>query len=449
VTENPPPPPPPQADPFKERCGPKPANYPNPEVAGPASLVTHRNVELLMLRQRLNALTGRIDDVQAARTDFVKHLQRLEDRTPVTAADFKPASAETVEAALDDVRTQAAMLRDDARALLTCEPVLSAYSALLASPSNPSVVEAFAAQVRLAAKACTVTELQQAMTAEASTVCRIAASNGPIEDTLKAHNDAMKSPTSRLFDVESSETSVWTAVDKTLASEADVLGAVRTLNQQVDGARLHSWSGQLIDEIVVTRQNPELPWDKIQTHSIVIKAATPYAKDLSLTHSSEETHEFKLKSATGEILGYGIGVIYTPLQESTFGAVDSSAGGKVIAETKRETRAGDLAAFLNYRFMEHRPAREPRALEATADIGVGLTSGRPAFFIGMGLQIVRAIRIGGGWAPERISVLAPDQHIGDKVSSADEIRTVSKFETKNWYVSVSFGLDALSLFNKQ
>ena len=50
----------------------------------------------------------------------------------------------------------------------------------------------------------------------------------------------------------------------------------------------------------------------------------------------------KLESAAGRLLGYGIGMIYTPLHESTFSAVAvPGTTTKVIAETKRETRAGD------------------------------------------------------------------------------------------------------------
>src|SRR5258708_28656111 len=118
------------------------------------------------------------------------------------------------------------------------------------------------------------------------------------------------------------------------------------LNLEIDSAKLHTWDGSLIPEIVVTRQNPELPWNKLQAHSIVIKPAPPYAKDLKLAHPAEETHEFKLESATGQILGYGVGVIYTPLHESTFGAVPAAPGTKRIRPDQTQPPAGELPATL-------------------------------------------------------------------------------------------------------
>ncbi len=101
-----------------------------------------------------------------------------------------------------------------------------------------------------------------------------------------------------------------------------------------------------------------------------MKAVTRYVKELSLSRGAEEKRAYKLESATGQILGYGIGVIYTPLHESAYGAVAvPGATTKVIGETKRETRAGELAAFLTYRFMEHIPRK--RYIQPTLDFGVG------------------------------------------------------------------------------
>lgn len=180
-----------------------------------------------------------------------------------------------------------------------------------------------------------------------------------------------------------------------------------------------------------------------------MKADTPYVKELSLSHGTEEKRAYKLESATGQILGYGIGVIYTPLHESAYGAVAvPGATTKVIGETKRETRAGELAAFLTYRFMEHTPRK--RHAQPTLDFGVGLTSDRPAFFLGLGVEVLRAARIGFGWAPQRISVLADGQTLNETVvSSTDDIRTMSRFDTSHYYVSFTFALDSLSLFNSK
>src|SRR5206468_7805432 len=68
---------------------------------------------------------------------------------------------------------------------------------------------------------------------------------------------------------------------------------------------------------------------------LVVKAVSPYTKELTLTHLADETHEFKLESATGQILGYGIGVIYTPLYESTWTAA-AAPDGKIGRASCRE-----------------------------------------------------------------------------------------------------------------
>jgi hypothetical protein len=168
----------------------------------------------------------------------------------------------------------------------------------------------------------------------------------------------------------------------------------------------------------------------------------------ALAHGVEEKHDYKIESATGQLIGFGIGMVYTPLQQSTWTAVTvSGATNKVVAETTRETRAGKLAAFLSYRFMEHRPQGGP--FHPTLDFGVGLSADHPSFFLGVGLEIKHAARIGFGWSPQRVTKLAEGQVANvTLVSSNDDIRTVKSFELGTWYLSVTFALDSLSLFNK-
>jgi hypothetical protein len=245
-------------------------------------------------------------------------------------------------------------------------------------------------------------------------------------------------------------------VDKVRASRNEVASGAGVLARQVKRATESYWGDALIRQLVVTRPNPALSWSKVQSHSIEVKANSPYVKELTLAYPAEAKHEYKLESATGQILGYGVGMVYTPLHESTFGAVAvPGTETKVIAETERETRAGDLVAFLSYRFLEHRPPRQReghkrpsvRRLQPTLDFGVGLTSDRPAFFVGGGLEVLRAARFGVGWSAQRVSVLADGQQVGDVVASKDDIRTEKRFDTSHYYVSVSFALDSLALFN--
>jgi hypothetical protein len=258
----------------------------------------------------------------------------------------------------------------------------------------------------------------------------------------------MKPFVDRLMKPELAEDSAWKAVTDARASKAKVLAGVDTLERQVDRGLVHSWNETMITSFAVTRPNPELPWNKVQTQSIVIKADSPYAKEVTLAHDTQETHEYKLESATGQLIGYSIGVVYTPLHQSTWSAVTSPNGTmKMIGETKRESRAGDVAAFVTYKPLEHRPHDKALWVQPTVDFGVGL-SGVTAFFIGAGGEVFRVARLSAGWSPQRVTVLA-DQSVGDPVTSADDIKTKDRFDTKNWYVSFTFALDSLSLFSKK
>ena len=268
-----------------------------------------------------------------------------------------------------------------------------------------------------------------------------------LKSHLETHRDTMKPMVERLMNAKQVEEKLWTALAKAAESRKEVLAGADVLSRRVRHGHRHTWNGKLITALVVTRQFPELPWNKIQTHEIIAKADSPYAKELTLRRGAEEKRSYKLESATGQVLGYGVGLIYTPLQESTYTAVTvPGETTKVIRETGRETRAGDLAAFLTYRFLEHRPRQRGRKYQPVLDFGVGLTSDRPAFFIGPAFEIARAARIGVGWAPQRVTKL-DGQKPDDTVADASEIRTRKAFDLSNWYVSFSFALDSLSLFN--
>src|SRR5258708_5741386 len=164
-------------DPTQKRNGTDaPAPSPSdPQVIGPASVVGARNAKLLTLRQRLDGLAETVGRVESARHDFVKALQKIEDGTAVSSSDFKPADVTAVEAAFGTVAVAGAALRTQTRGLLTCQPMFGAYSTLLSSPSDPSVIQAFAGQVRAAQATFTVTDISQALGNEAVTMCRAAA----------------------------------------------------------------------------------------------------------------------------------------------------------------------------------------------------------------------------------------------------------------------------------
>jgi hypothetical protein len=438
---------------------PPPCRQAPPQAGVLTRVILDRNAKLLQLNQAVAALSKELAAVETTRRAFVTQAQKAADGGDVEVSSLKAVDVASLNASFAKMQDAVSVLESESTKLTSCQPLLSAYALLLSAPADPDVVNALAAHVETLAKTtdgtpgapvCQVPDVAAALKIEAGSAS--CAADPKVDNAgpwLKRHLAAMKPLADRLFDPEASETAVWDAIDAVQKAKPPIIASIDTLRRQVDQALVHSWNGRLIPEIVVTRQNPELPWSKIQTHSIVVKPVSPYAKELTLKQTSDETHTFKLESATGQILGYGVGVIYTPLYESTWTAATAPDGTMVIAETKRETRAGDLAAFLSYRFLEHQPRAKRRLAQPTLDVGVGLTSGRPAFFLGGGLEVVRALRLGFGWTLQRVSTLAPDQTVGvTKVSSTDDIRTVNRFDAKHWYVSMSFALDALSLFGK-
>jgi hypothetical protein len=438
---------------------PPPCQQAPPQAGALTRVIIDRNAKLLRLNQAVAALSKELAAVDTTRRAFVTQAQKAADGGDVEVSSLKAVDVASLNASFATMQDAVSVLETGTTKLTSCQPLLSAYALLLSAPDDPDVVRELAAHVDTLAKTtdgtpdapvCEVPDVAAAIKTEAASAsCAADAKVDEADAWLKRHRAAMKPLADRLFDPKTSEKAVWDAIDAVQKAKPQVIASIDTLRRQVDHALVHSWNGRLIPELVVTRQNPELRWSKIQTHSIVVKPVSPYVKELTLKQTGDETHTFKLESATGQILGYGIGVIYTPLYESTWTAATAPDGTKVIAETNRETRAGDLAAFLSYRFLEHHPSAKRRLAQPTLDFGVGLTSGRPAFFLGGGLEVVRALRLGFGWTPQRVSTLAPDQTVNvTKVSSNDDIRTVNRFDTRHWYVSLSFALDALSLFSK-
>ena len=419
-----------------------------PNVEPLASLVLERNQMLVEVNERVRGLERELNNHEVAKARFIRTMQNAEEYAVVTSAEMKSAPVEALAGAYDELEDASDKLAKETDLITPCQPLLSTYASLLGSTNDFDVVKALVAQVDKAASSCGIPTLRDGITQNAKHLAPACAPTGEqLRTSLELHKNAMTRYVERLADARRVESSVWQALGEAGRTKSQMLSHASTLNRQLERGALHTWNGALIPELIVTRPNPDLPWNKVQSHSVIVKADSPYRNFVSLAYAEQETFGYKLESATGRILGYGIGVIYTPLHESTWTAATvPGASTKVIAETKRETRAGDLAAFLTYRFMEHRPAE--RRLQPILDFGVGLTSDRPAFFLGTGIEISRAARIGFGWAPQRVWKLANGQQVNKTiVTSTEEIRTQRRFDTRNWYLSFSFALDSLSLFN--
>jgi hypothetical protein len=436
--EKPLPPPPPKA-----------CSIPSPDVAGIARAVSERNLRLVELNGHMRALEKKLDELSESRNAFIRAQQKAEDGGRVTSSELVSVDLGAVDNAYKLVTDSGGRLAEDTDLLTSCQPLMTSYLTALASPPDDKVLRALVAEVRATETSCRVPALRSAVTknAEALVSCDSPATS-ELERALKLHVTVMKPHVERLLNARQTEEKVWQAIDRVRTGKEELVSGAATLNRQVQRGLVHTWRGVLIKELAVTRPNPTLGWSKVQSHSVVIKAESPYVKNLSLAHGAEEKHEYKLESATGRILGYSIGVIHTPLYESTWTAVTApGTTTKIIAETKRETRSGDLAAFVTYRFMEHSPAN--RRVQPIVEFGGAVTSARPGFFLGGGLEVLRAGRVGVGWSPQRVTVLSDTQRVNETVvTSNDDIKTEKRFDVKNWYLSFTFALDSLSLFNK-
>jgi len=422
-----------------------------PPDVGPLSEAVAKRFELLAaLQGEMGQLETVLDKLATAREQFIRAAQTAEDGRKVTRSELD-VSVPDVLAAYDSFeKADGARSRFAAHTavLQSCQPILGAYALLIGAPPDASVLSALAAQVA-GTEGCS--ELSETLKANAKFLANLGnkACAPKLKAAMEVHLGAMKPLVDRLLKAKDVEDKVWQALDKVRAARKDVLVGTQTLSRQRTKGLRYMWGNELIRALVITRPNPELKWSKVQSHSILMKADTPYVKELTLARGTEEKREYKIASATGQILGYGVGVIYTPLYESTWKAVAvPGTDTKVIAEADRETRAGDLAGFLSYRFLEH-GLRKDR-VRPSVDFGVGLTSDRPAFFLGMSAEILRAARIGFGWTPQRVSKLAEGQRVNETiVTNSDDIRTVKRFDASRYYLSFTFALDGLSLFTKQ
>lgn len=352
---------PPAPPPLPKEC---PAASPN--VLPAADLITQRVQDLVVVGAAMRALENALDRLDEKKTAFLRVAQLAEDGKPVTADQLTGPNGAELTRAYDDLEAATRKLAERTDSLAACQPLLNAYTMMLGAPLDGKVIRDFAGRMAGIA-GCTDTSvagLRASLLSNASqladpviadpAVCTAA----KLKPLVETHRDAMKPLVERLSNARQVEDKVWAAIDKANAARREVFAGAAVLSRQVERGRRHTWNNTLIRALVVTRPNPELAWNKVQTHEIVMTADSPYVKELSLARAAQEKRNYKLESAAGQLLGYGIGLIYTPLHESTYTAVARPGETtKVIAETKRETRAGDLAAFLSYRFMEHVPAK--------------------------------------------------------------------------------------------
>jgi hypothetical protein len=238
-----------------------------------AKQVSNRHEALLKLSKQMDALGLQLDRLEAARISFLLAAQAAEDGKPVSRNDLPLPRLAELGTAYEAFEEVVSGLDADTRKLRSCQPILSAYQTLLGAPPNGIVVKAFAERV-VETSECQIPELLAAIRADADHLRDEAPNPKCADKLLKEHmelrRDAFKSLTERLLNAAEKEEKVWTAVAKARATKKDVLAGASVLERQVRKAHRHTWKNMLIRGLAVSRQNPELPWNKVQSHEIVI-----------------------------------------------------------------------------------------------------------------------------------------------------------------------------------
>src|SRR5438552_12305362 len=128
----------------------------------------------------------------------------------------------------------------------------------------------------------------------------------------------------------------------------------------------------------------------------------------------EVTAAYSVESRTTGILGLGFGVTWTRIVSPKYGAVTdpTDATQKVIARTDEDARAGQVAAFLDYRFLNHltpstRGHGTYRHVNPVIQVGAGANT---SFYVGIGLEVFKIVRIGYGLTWQKVTKLTDPQH---------------------------------------
>jgi hypothetical protein len=187
-------------------------------------------------------------------------------------------------------------------------------------------------------------------------------------------------------------------------------------------------------------------WDKIQTHTIQVKAASPFAASVVASRPSSVETAVMLDSVQRGLWGIGASVIWTSLKSPTFSAVThpTDPSKMVIAETDQEVRAGGLALLVDYRLGRKLFPGSRVGQIFGLEFGAAADTSKPGFFGGLSFQLGRFVRLGGGITYQRIKALR-GQNLGDVVKATSDIKMRQRFED-GAYLSLSIGLEQFRLF---
>ena len=418
-------------------------------VTGDVPLTLYEGYLLELLKAMAAALADLNGDVrryQVVSRDFVSCAQKLEFglATTCTTAIPRPDELPDLEAKLNAVDAALNALR------AAYEPCMSVFHAFTDFADGPTATNPQPSRALYS-------RFQQF--AEAGCVPASAVITRQLQPQAKALNDttgnaggnaaaltAARETAQRLKALDPS--TAMSDTDKVLSKRSDLLKT--SYATRASARRFHKFllpNGKVLSWFWIDAPGGPVSWQNVYTHPVTVSADATY-KDVVTFSKGDKATQYKVGSARANALGIGVGVVYTPLTEATWGAIadPSSSSGKIIAKTDTSTRAGQVALFADYKFL---PAFVGSSVQwrvkPFVQFGAGLST-TPQAYLGGGLEFFKALRVSGGWTYQRFKVLN-GQTEGMSVSSKDDIKTTDHFDGGK-YVAVSFALDAISLFSK-
>jgi hypothetical protein len=192
-------------------------------------------------------------------------------------------------------------------------------------------------------------------------------------------------------------------------------------------------------------------WDKSQQYTIELKADSPYAVDIARNPQLKDvTLTYTVRWSGESVLGVGVGVTYTPVVDHTWAALPLPSDPKKLSPQVKttETRAGQVALFLNWRAVQtFWPGTRTWKAKPGIEVGATLNTDKLGAYVGVSLEVLKALRIAYGRTWQRVTVLDGQVAGVTVVQSEADVRTRQTF-TPSWYASFSFALDSLTLFKK-
>lgn len=414
-------------------------------------------------RQRfLKALSQaktQVEELSAARSSAIQTTQMVESRGTAAAPSTDSAkcmlaypTSESIQMAFDNLRRTYDEVKGD-----TCPFAFEFYRAYIAildaNATKPTTVKkavfTFNEVVAVAASIEACGTLADAGTLVASAKRIETAAPKKLKDILQTERTEYRARIGIRAKFEELLTTLLKQAKSILDESWKPVVVGANLDRFVDTCRRSLIGGFIGPWIFVETNRYPVKWNKLQHHPLKIVVKSPYAKEVSAARPVGVSPSYRVAWWRGSLLDVGVALTYTPLSSPKFSAVTdpSNSSQLVIAQTDEETRAGEVALFLSYRFLQHlRPSTRHASIKPGFDIGATI-SDDPGFFLGPSVEIGKLLRIGAGYTSQQVKELRGQIEGVTVIGSDNEIRTRDTFKS-DYYVSLTFSLGTLKWFSK-